>query len=84
MAPLGPDLLNFAGLQESKQEPLHTECQLADFVEEDRTVLAISSLPGLSCAPTKPLEAEQLGFQQGFRNARAVHRNKWGVARLMR
>ena len=43
-----PDLLQLAGLQEAQQQALHPQGHLADFVEEDGALVAISSLPGLS------------------------------------
>jgi hypothetical protein len=74
-SPLGADLLDFTGFQVTQQKSLHAQRHLADFVEEDRAVVGHLELAGF--VPVGAREAalhmaEQLRFEQRFRNAGAV------------
>ncbi len=79
---IGADLLQFAGLHESEQQPLHPHRHLADFVEEDRPLICELELSGLvAISPGEAAfdVAEQLRFEQRFGKAGAVDRDKWPV-----
>ena len=72
---LGTDLLDFAALEESKQQGLHAQAHLAHFVEEHRSAVghfeqspAIAMRVGEAAAEMP----EELGLEQRFGHAAAV------------
>ena len=82
--PLGADLLDFAGLEEPEQQPLHPQRHLADLVEEDRAVvghLELAGLVAIGAGEAALHVAEQLGLEQRLGNAGAVDRHEGCLAR---
>jgi hypothetical protein len=72
------DLLDFAGLHEAQQQPLHAQRHFRDFVEEHRAAIGDLELALLVaiCAGEAAFDvAEQLRFEQCLGQTRAVHRH---------
>ena len=76
---VGSDRLDFAILQKSQEERLHAKAHFADFVEKQRPVLRELDLPPLVAvgAGKAALDvSEQLGLEERFRHAGAIHRHE--------
>ena len=78
-AAVGPDLLQFARLEEPQQQSLHPQRHLTHFVEKYRAQVGHLELAGL--VAVRPREAplhvpEEFRFEEGFRKPRAIDRGK--------
>jgi hypothetical protein len=77
--PLGPDLLQLARFQEAEEKTLHAQRHLADLVEEHGALVCQLELARLVAigAGEAPLHmAEELRFEERFRQSGAVHRHE--------
>ncbi len=71
--------LDLAVLEKPQEKRLHSEAHLADFVEEQRAAMRELELPALvpvGAGKTTLDVSKQLGFEERFRDAGAVHRHK--------
>ena len=79
--------LNFAGLQEAKQHRLHAQAHFADFVHENCSAVCRfepAALVAIGAREAAPDVSEQLGFEQGIRNAGAVDADQLRMLRALR
>jgi len=79
MDPIGADLLQLAGLEESQQQTLHAQGHVADFVEEQRAAVGGFEQAGLvigRAGERAANVAEELRLEKRLGNGAAVERDE--------
>ena len=72
--------LDLAVLEKPQQERLHAQAHLADFVQEQRAAmrqLELAALVAVGAGEAAFDVSEQLGLEERFRQAGAVHGHEW-------
>lgn len=73
--PLPADSIDFAGFQYTEQFRLSDQTEFAHFIEQKCSAIGLfeAALPELGIGEGALFAAEKLGFDQRFRQARAIH-----------
>src|SRR6185437_2726767 len=77
------EALHLTFLDEAQQLGLHAERQFAHFIQQKRpTVCRVDATQPrlISACESAPRETEKFGFEQAFRNRRAIHNHEWALA----